>query len=291
MLNADIIRKDDDCYQVMTLASGLQNVLPSLALGMNPEIRDLCMAYHFFPGWSADHGIWMLWAVDTDDPIGRPRPEHLVAWLTDPPEKNLQAITDGLVELFRKSRQQHWITADDIQATLEALDLSIPTVKELLPGAPERWRPLPARFHNRFRLSEGHGVYRELFLEFERFDAESIIATLAEGRRDGILLIYTLLTENVMPMEPYEVDWPLKRRGKNPPQVKPGKDAQRLCRIYQHVERSVGYSTPPVFDPAVIRLAVSGRTPDNAISTWYSVTRPLRRALRSQQSGKAIGDE
>ncbi|MFC2993365.1 hypothetical protein [Halomonas tibetensis] len=282
MLNADIIRKGDDRDEIMRLADDLQNVLPSLSLGLNPEIRDLCMRYHFFLGWSADHGFWVLWAVPTDDAIGRPRPEHLVAWLTNPPEKNLQAITDGLIELFRKGRKQLWVTADDIQATLESLDFSIPTVETLLPGAPERWHPLPSRFHNRFRLSEGHCVYRELFLEFERPDAVSIMATLAEGRHDGILLIYTLLTENVVPMEPYEVDWPLLRRGQNPPQAKAGEDAQRLCCLYQHVERRIGYGVPAL-DPAVIRLRVAGRTQDDAIKNWYAIARPLRQALRQSR--------
>tara|TARA_B100000700_G_scaffold59109_1_gene64245 strand:+ start:36948 stop:37823 length:876 start_codon:yes stop_codon:yes gene_type:complete len=281
MLNADIIRKDDDRYQVMAMVDNLQNVLPSMSLGLNPEILELGMAYRFFLGWSADHSIWMLWAVDVDDPTGQPRPDHLVAWLTDPPEKNLEAITDGLIELFCKARQRPWITDDDIRATLETLDFSIPTVETLLTGAPDQWRPLPARFGVHFALSEGWGVNREMFLSWQRQDADSIIATLAEGRRDGILLIYTLQAENVMPMEPYEVDWPLLRRGNTPPQAKAGKEAQRLCRIYQHVERTVGFgATPPAFDSAVIRLAVSGKTPDDAIRNWYAVAKPLRRALR-----------
>lgn len=291
MLNADIIRKDDDRDQIMCMADELRNVQPSLSLGLNPDIRDLCMRYFFFLGWSDDHGLWLLWAVATDDPIGRPRPEHLVAWLTDPPEKNLQAITDGLVELFRKSRKQHWVTADDIQATLESLDFSIPTVESLLPGAPERWWALPARFEVTFELSEGCGVDRETFLAWERQDADSIIATLAEGRRDGMLLIYTLVTENVVPMEPYEVDWSLLRRGQNPPQAKGGEDAQRLCCIYQHVDRRVGFgATLPVFDPAVIRLRVAGRTPDDAIQNWYAIASPLRRALRSQGREEDLED-
>lgn len=276
MLNADIIRKGDDRDQIMRLADDLQNVLPSLSLGLNPEIRDLCRRYHFFLGWSADHGFWVLWAVPTDDAIGRPRPEHLVAWLTNPPEKHLQAITDGLIELFRKGRKQHWVTTDDIQSTLESLDFSTPTVEALLPGAPERWHPLLARFEVTFELSEGWGVDREMFLAWERQDADSIIATLAEGRHDGILLIYTMLTENVVPMEPFEVDWPLLRRRPNPPQAKAGKDAQRLCRLYQHVHDTDEYGNPTAFAPAVTRLTVSGRTPDDAVSNWHAIAKQLR---------------
>ncbi len=48
-----------------------------------------------------------------------------------------------------------------------------------------------------------------------------------------------------MPMETYEVDWPLQDRGKAPPRVKPRRDAQRLYRMYQHVNRRVGYGTSP----------------------------------------------
>ncbi|MDI5922702.1 hypothetical protein QLQ86_18185 [Halomonas sp. LR5S13] len=164
------------------------------------------MDYDFFLCRSPDFGVWSLLAKETESPTGRLDPADLSAWLADPPCKNLQAITDGLIELFLKYRQQRWVTEDDIRATLERLDFSIPTVQELLPVAPERWQPLPDRFHNHFGLSEGHGVNRELFLAWERHNAQEIIATLAEGRRDGILLIYELFAENVIPMDPYEVD-------------------------------------------------------------------------------------
>ncbi|MDZ7854187.1 MAG: hypothetical protein U5L98_16515 [Halomonas sp.] len=283
MLSADIIRTEDDRYECMVLTDSVENVRPSLAMGKDPAIQELCMDYDFFLGRSPDFGVWTLLAVDAEAPMEVLDPADLVAWMSDPPCKNLQAITDGLIELFLKSRQQWWVTNDDIRATLERLDFSIPIVRELLPGAPERWHPLPARFHNHFGLSEGHGVDRGMFLFWERHDAQEIIATLVEGRWHGILLIYELFAENVLPMEPYEVDWPLQRRGKTHPKRKSREDKQCLCRIYQQVNRRVGFCTPPVFDEPVIRLAVSGRSPDDAINNWYAIARQLRLALRDNQ--------
>ena len=98
-----------------------------------------------------------------------------------------------------------------------------------------------------------------------------------------------------LPLTPYEVDWPLSRRGKEDP-IRRDKTqgdlpweeetSTALVVLHQHVSRCVGWmGAPSFFAEPVVRLTVAGRDEAKAISNWQMIAKELRRFRQVRSAG------
>ena len=292
---AGVLRTD---YQRLELADGID----SLSYFVPNRKADDLLCWDFWLGSSSDGQVWGLFATQTryldDVEQGGMRPEHLVTYLLNPPKRNAQTIGEILLAVYEASRKNSFISENQIQSIVQTIEFPIyRTVGEYLPSAPVEWRQLPAELVVGFELSEGACVYRALFEEYRRDSLEEAVAMVCKPRIDGLLLNYSLLVRELVPLTPYEVDWPLARRGREHP-YKRGKvsgtlpwekeTSTALLVLHQHVARRVGwFPTPSYFDQPVVRLTVAGRSETNAIANWTTVVAQLRAYRRNRSVGPA----
>jgi len=182
-----------------------------------PNLPDHHLHLDFWLGSSNDCQTWALFAVDKNYEIANQEisPSDLVAWLTAPPKDNSDTIGAILAHVHFAILQGKLLDDSLIHSIIALHPFpSYLTVAHYLPEGPEEWLPLPAEIMVSFELSEGACLYPSIFEEYKRDSFKDVIATLFSPRIDGNTLSYSLLIRKVVPLESYEVDWPLARRGK-----------------------------------------------------------------------------
>ena len=119
-------------------------------------------------GSSRDGQLWVLFATEgrylDDEEQDGVRPEHLVAYLLEPPKRNTQTIGEILLAVYPASRKNPFLSRHQIQSIAQRIEFpTYRTVGDFLSSAPEEWRQLPAELVVGFELSEGGCVYGALF--------------------------------------------------------------------------------------------------------------------------------
>ena len=280
----------------------LANCIDTVNYFVPSDRPDDLLAWDFWLGNSRDGLVWGLFTtavryLDDEQEDGL-RPDQLVAYLLDPPKRNTQTIGNILLAVFQASRKNPFLSERQIQSIVQGIEFpTYRTVGDYLPSSPEEWQQLPAELIVSFKLSEGAGVCAGTFDAYRRDSLEEAVAMAYMPRIGGLLLRYSLVVRELIPMTPYEVDWPLARRGREHP-YKRGKVAgtlpwdretsTALVVLHQHVARCVGWMpTPSYFAKPVVRLTVSGRNQDNAIANWTTVATQLRAYRRNRSVGRA----
>ena len=158
----------------------------------------------FWLGSSKDRKKWALFVVETDDDDTTDdniRPEDLVVWLTNPPKGNAETIGAILTDVFLEALQGSSLDDNLIHSIITSHPFPVyQTVAHYLPVAPKEWLSLPAQIVVGFDLSEGACLYKSIFYEYKRKSFEEVIAMLFSPRLGGVLLSYSLLIREVVPL-------------------------------------------------------------------------------------------
>jgi hypothetical protein len=253
--------------------------------------RECCFLQDFWLGHSRNGKTWVLavmpYGVEDDF---NPQ-ECAVAALLDPPKQHVDTIAEILIRVYIAGQSGDLLDTSAIENILAAVHFPVyQGVGHYLPEAPRDWLHLPAELVVGFTLSEGACVSRYTFEEYRRDAIEEVLRVVCGPRQDGILITYSLVAREVVPLLAWDVDWPLSRRGKEPPERRekvqgmlPWEyEADRsLLTIYQHVPGTGFWCAPPYCSKPVARLRVGGRTREAAITNWTTCARALRR-LRNQ---------
>lgn len=169
-----------------------------------------------------------------------------------------------------------------------------------LPEIPDIWRNLPVELCLDFELSNNACISHLTFREFSRDSLKDALKVVCGPRQDGILIRYLLEVRGAVPMLGWDVDWPLARRGKNPPERREKVQGPApwdyeansvILLLYQHME-GIGMwpYAPPFFGEPIVRLRVGGRTREEAVSNWYKCAKALRK-WRREFSAQASSDK
>jgi hypothetical protein len=279
----------------------LANCIDTVDYFVPSDRPDDLLAWDFWLGNSRDGQVWGLFAtavryLDDEQEDGL-RPDQLVAYLLGPPKRNTQTIGEILLAVHQAFRKNPFLSEHQIQSIIRSIEFpTYRTVGDYLPSSPEEWQQLPAELIVSFELSEGAGVCAGTFDAYRRDSLEEAVAIVYMPRIGGLLLRYSLVARELIPMTPYEVDWPLARRGREHPYKRgkvPGtlpwdrETSTALVILHQHVARRVGWMpTPSYFAKPVVRLTVAGRSQDNAIANWTRVATQLRACRPHRSEGR-----
>lgn len=254
---------------------------------------DNCIEHEHFVGSSRDGRVWALALTRKDrlhDDSSELRPDEIVAFLVDPPKRQFDAIAEALFRVHIACSANLPLRIEAREDILCAVQFQgYKRVSTFLPEAPADWLELPAELCVSFELSEGAAVGESKFREYSRDSLEEALRVLLRGRQWGILIAYTLAVREVVPFIPWEVDWPLARKGETVPSKRErtqgvlpweSENDPSLLSIYQSVRR-IGMGTPHCFDEPVLRLRAGGRTPEEAESNWHRCAKALRGLKRA----------
>ena len=194
--------------------------------------------------------------------------------------KNIEFVSHALMDAYVDSRSPGGVSK--IGPIFIPAVPPAPTVEDIGSVFPPAWLPCPATLQLSFRLSEGQGVTDDLYEEYERKTIDGALGVVSSPRVPGLLIRYCLRAElDAVPLLPYVVDRPLRGGTKNPAIKRRKEDFAEMCTLYQHVRRSVGFSGEPAYgDKHSVRLAVSGRTPEDAERNWAYVASGLTKLAR-----------
>ena len=189
----------------------LADRIDSVNYFVSSDRPDDLLGWDFWLGNSQDGQVWGLFATAVrylyDEQVDGVRPDQPVAYLLDPPKRNTQTNGDILLAVDQASRKNPFISVDQIQSIIRAIEFpTYRTVGDYLPSSPEEWQQLPAELVVSFELSEGAGVCAALFDAYQRDSLEEAVATVCQPRIGGLLLHYSLVVRELIPMTPYEVD-------------------------------------------------------------------------------------
>lgn len=150
---------------------------------------------------------------------------------------------------------------------------------------PVEWLPWPAKLKVRFRLSDGQGVNGELFDEYHRELIGEALKVVLKPRVPGLLIEYLLLAElKAVPPLSFVVDRPLRGGKKVTALMRNNDQFAELCLLYQHVARKVGFlGEPAYFDEHSVRLAVCGKSAEDAEQNWNHVARELKKLISAKR--------
>ena len=251
----------------------------------------------FWLGSSKDCQTWAMFVrkitdkdYEDEDCDTNIYPETLAVWLTEPPKNNGDIIGAILFDVHEALRKGNKLNDKLIQEIVKSHPFpEYRTVAEYLPVAPKDWLGLPAEMTVGCELSEGACLYREFWDEYQRNSFKGVIAAVFSPRVEGILLNYSLRVQELIPLMPYAVDWPLARRGKDLPckRVKiqgkvPWKEETdtALLSLYQSVPWDSSW-TPNYYAKPTVRLCVPGSNAENAIANWHRIAKFLRKLKKS----------
>lgn len=248
----------------------------------------------FWLGSSKDCKLWAMFVNKTpfeEEDNTRIAPQKIVAWLTDPPENNSKVIGNILFDTYTKLLKGKKLNAQLIQKIIKSHPFpEYQKVLEFLPEAPKDWLELPVEITVEFELSEGACLYKAIWEEYQRDSFKDVVATLFGPRLDGLLLGYSLRVRGLIPLMPYEIDWPLARRGKETPYKRskvqgevPWKEEANtaLLVLYQSLPSSGFFCAPSYFAKPTVRLCVAGSDAENAITNWYRIAKILRKLKKT----------
>jgi hypothetical protein len=251
--------------------------------------RDRTLKWDYLLGNSRNGRTWVLFAEEikfTGDETDGVAPENLVAWLENPPKRSSETIGEILHAAHESLLAGVRLDDAAFQSIIDSYPFpTFKTVSEYIPVAPEEWGNLPAEIEVAIGLSDGAGVNRESYEEYGTDSIEKAVSQVKSPRVPGYLFHYRLIVKGVTPLCPYEVDWPLSRRGKQAPYKKEKIQSQvpwdmitssRLVSIYQDARYVSSTCSLAYFDEPTVRLVVAGRSPENAISNWVSIAKYLR---------------
>jgi hypothetical protein len=263
------------------------------------ELPHQCGTWHdHYLGSSRNGGLWALWCEDTrphSESRSReaegPRPEEIEFLLIDPPVQDRETISELLLRLHLACEEAKEATLCPSQVDAIASSVEFPsyrTVATYLPDAPESWLELSVRLVHAFDLSEHVSISKPDWDAYQRDSLEAALQVVLADREGGILVAYSLVATDVIPLMAWSVDWPLSRRGKNSPTrrgsiqgVLPWETEPDcgLLTLYQRVPL-VGSLAPNYFGDPTARLMVGGRTPEEAVENWERCASAFRRMKR-----------
>ncbi|MCP5143204.1 MAG: hypothetical protein H6978_00105 [Gammaproteobacteria bacterium] len=247
--------------------------------------RDRLLCHDYWLGYSANGRDWLLGRsrrndyTEADEAYG---PTDIIAGLRCPPRRNEETILRLLLGLEVTRLETGRIRAGDI-ARLVA-ETPFPVYRPLqhcFPQGPEAWHELPVELVVGFRVSEGACIQGGLFYAFRRDSLADAMAVLAGPRQDGVLIHYSLVVREVIPLLTCVADWPLARRGGDPVRRYAASRCVRervLLTLRQQTRQSSGmFGGPRYFSPTTLWLSVSGFDERAALSHWYHCAQALRR--------------
>lgn len=251
--------------------------------------------WDYWLGNSQDGSIWAMFAADpadeTVDCEEMDFEKYLVAWLSDPPQRLPETIGQILYDVHIAHLSGKGNSDELLKLIVDANPFPIyRALSEHMPNPPEEWKDLPIKIEVRIGLSEGAGVNRSTYEEYSVDTLQEAVQRVSSPRIHGILLIYEIFAVGAISLAPYEVDWPLSRRGKDLPYKREKvqgtlpweyKSSNRLFSIYQHVKKVGASWSYAYYDEPVVRLSVAGKNPDSTIQNWNKVAKYFR-SLRSK---------
>lgn len=279
-----ILRLNRSRDEVSGLAASMRswvNVLP-------PRNSKWAYDYQFWLGANVGLDCWGLFAFPTSETCIEANSGRALAWLEDVNVNNVPAIGSILFDAYEASRSPGGVVHI---GPIEIPSLHrAPTVADIGSIFPNHWLPLPATLELSFELSEGAGVDSSLYEKYDCKTVEDALLVVMKPRTPGLLLHYSVVADpHAIPLLPYEVDRPLRGGSKCSPKKRPSGNFARMCEIYQHVRRRVGFGAEPAYyDKHAVRLAVGGRSAEEAESNWSAVAKSLKLLSRHLlQTGEA----
>jgi len=243
-------------------------------------------------GSSRTGDLWIFAAFPlrpSVDPWFPPEGSHLVA-LLDPPAQEPRVIAEILLRVHIARTAGDTRDQELYREILNEVSFPVyPLLKQLLPEAPPEWHVLPVELDVSFGLSEVGCLTRGLFDDYQRDNVEDALKVLFDKRVDCILIGYALEVRGAIPFVAWDVDWPLSRRGVNPPRRREKvqgdypwelESSSVLLYVYQYMPSYNWYGTPPAYGEPSVRLQVAGRTAAEAIANYHQCAKALRRIKR-----------
>lgn len=151
-------------------------------------------------------------------------------------------------------------------------------------GFPAEWRALEFRASPGLILTEYNCVDGQFFKDYAVSSLEAAVAKIAHD--GGNCVFYQFYVPEVVPAFAWDADWPLLRRGQNPP-------CERRKR--QGPEPWVWKADPTYFEIGRVPLTfftgrpylrVGGRTSEEAVHNWNACARVIRAIYRACGSGR-----
>lgn len=254
-------------------------------------------AADYYLGNSKDKKTWVLASMpyQDDDDSDKLTQEAMVSAcavaLVDPPLVREESILRILFLVFYEKNEAGEISTDRIEEIFQLIPFKEYLLAEKhLPEIPEAWRNLPVEVCVDFELADGAGINHRTFREFSRDSLKDALEVVCSPRHDGFLIQYVIAVRGAIPLLEWDVDWPLARRGKTPPERR--KKVQgpapwdyeadsEILSVYQHMEWvSNRIWSIPYFGEPIVRLRVGGRTQEEAISNWHRCAKALRKWRR-----------
>jgi len=210
--------------------------------------------------------------------------------LIDSPVRDRCAISELLFRMHLARRENGRLGRGRIAEIVAAMGFpGRRTVPDFLPGAPESWCDLRVRLTHRFDRSEEQYITEELWNAYRSDSLEDALGKVFAGTETGVLVDYELSTTDVVPPLEWTVDWPLLRRGEDPPERRgrlpeslpwPIQISPVLLRLYQLPLPSDCRAPFGHYRNPTVRLQVGGRTAEEAVANWRRCAGILRRAKR-----------
>lgn len=241
----------------------------------------------FYLGSSSNRKDWTLaiipWDGHENDDIHRTiMCSTCRAVLVDPPKPQEDVIIRILLLIYTELNKSPWISDQRISQIFNSVPFKeFSHAETFLPEIPIDWRHLPVELCVGFELSERSCAWPSAYREFARTSFSEALHVLLGHHYDGLLIGYSLVAREVIPLLAWDVDWPLSRRGKEPP-FRRGKSQGQLpweysydvtlLSVYQMMPIRSGYYGEPI-----VRLRVGGRDRRDIVSNWQSCARALRR--------------
>lgn len=273
MATVRLVRTPEEALGLIAKLCSWVNVLP-------PRNVEWAVNYQFWLGASADFDCCVLFAFPYNDIKPEPSAENALAWLENANEKNASTVGRILLEAYVTSRRRDSLVA------IQPIEVEIPeasTVATIGAFFPGYWSQWPASLELSFELSEGQGVNASLYNEYKCETIEDALRVVMKPRVSGLLIRYSLVAElDAVPLLPYIVDRSLFGGKRISPERRPRNDYARLIELYQHVRRRVGFGREPAYyDEHTVRLAVSGKTAEEAERNWSAIAKELRYLRRA----------
>jgi hypothetical protein len=257
--------------------------------GAASETPEACLLHDHWLGSSRDGRVWALSVcppAESSSNHAEDIPKGIVAFLIDPPKRDIGTFASILLRV-------HVATAEGSadSSAIEEIIRSCPfpeyrNVGSYLAEAPTDWLAWPAALCHDLDLSENTAMSEDTFLGYSRDSLEEALRVVCGGRRWGIALHYSLQVQELFPLLPWEVDWPLSRRGTDEPQKRGRVQGslpwdmvhdRSLLTIYQAVPWVGTFMSIHTFREPVVRLKVAGKTAEEAIGNWQKCAKALRR--------------
>jgi hypothetical protein len=247
----------------------------------------------FWLGHSPDHKEWALAAIpwSEEDPDGciftYAYYSACKAILIDPLKMQEDVIFRILFLINNETEKTNSITSKKINEIFKAVPFSeyLPA-QTYLPELSKDWLHMPVELNVSFELSEGSCAPPSIFREYNRNSLKEALEVLYGPRHDGLLIYYFLVVHKVIPFLGWDVDWPLSRRGKEPPFRREKVQGaspdeyhpdQSIMTVYQSLHSRSLWGAAPFYGQPGIRLRVGGRSQEEAIANWHQCAKALRK--------------